>query len=297
MESSPLARAVRTWFFRPTPLIVTSFLISIGVLAPYVPYLMPNLSELEEYQFDLDQLQVNPPNPWVPGSLLDDVLRESNLPRKVSLIERDLCRDVALALENHPWVRQVEFVRLTSEPAVQAVIDYRRPVAFIEFESGFLPVDQAGTLLPVDSFSADDVERLPRILGLDPSPSLDSHDYDPRVLKAATQIAEILAPGQDMDRYWIPFKLKGIIAPKIAEGDDGTLGLTFEILTEGGSRIIWGNPPGTDQLEPTPEQKLGRMEQYVTRYGDFDSPHGPYRIDIRLFQSTSVESLVQTYYR
>ena len=296
-ESFPLLRILRGWMFRPTPLVLTALLISIAVMSPYIPYLLPNLAELKEYQFELDQIQVNAANPWVPASLIDDVLKESNLPRRVSLLESGLSRKVALAFEMHPWVRKVEFVRLTSDPAIQAVIDYRQPVAFISLEKGFLPVDQDGVRLPVNSFTAEDVERLPHILNLQSNSNDGQQISHPRVVLAATRIAEILAPDQDMERYWNRFKLKAIIAPQVNEDDGALQSLTFEILTEGGSHIIWGNPPGADQLEPTPEQKLGRMEQYVSRYGDFDSPQGPYRIDIRLFQSTSVEPLNQRSYQ
>ena len=289
-------KTLRSWFFRPSPLIILSVIVSIGVMLPYVPHLLPQLTDLEEYQIELAEIRVNVPNQWVPGTLVEEVLTNSELPEKVSALRSGLCRDVAQAFKDNPWVREVKLVRLTPEPAIQAVLDYREPVAFVAFDDGVLPVDRDGVALPVASFSSEDVERLPHILNVSSTSDANGQPWDTTVVRAAAQIAEILVPDQDIDRYWNPFKLKGILAPSADEPGSPNQ-LKFEILTEGGSHIIWGNPPGSDQLEPTAEQKLGRMEQYVERFGDFDSPNGPYRIDIRLFESTSVESLSELYYR
>jgi hypothetical protein len=59
-------------------------------------------------------------------------------------------------------------------------------------------------------------------------------------------------------------------------------------LSKGGSHIIWGHAPGTGHPgELSTKQKIGRLDEYVKRFGGFDRPHGPYRIDIRHWRDIS----------
>ncbi len=300
---SKFALAVRRFFFKPATLIVSAFLVSMAVMIPYIPHLLPDLSQQPEYQFPMDQIQVNTPNDWIPASLLSDVLKQSELPASVSLLQPDLCRKVAMAFEAHPWVKKVESVRITGEPALRAVLEYRTPVAFIETTSGLYPVDVEGVILPPVDFAMSDTQRLPRVKNIRSQPTAGvGNPWNDEVVKAGAVLAARLTPNQNMDRYWNRYQIKSIVAPTIDETqlaskpitrDD----MTFELATTGGSRIVWGKPPGADDLEPTVEQKIGRLEQYVSRFGSFDAPSGPYRIDIRQFDSIGLETLGEQVYR
>ncbi|MDB4731340.1 hypothetical protein OAF74_00745 [bacterium] len=291
-EPSPLVVAARGWFFRPTPLIITAFAISIAVMVPYVPYLLPDLTQLEEYQFEMEQIEVNKPTDWVPGDLIDNVLVKSSLPKKVSLLQSGICYDVANAFADHPWVKEAKHVSLTSKPAIRAHLEYRQPVAFVETKEGLFPIDVDGVLLPAADFAMEDVEKLPHILEVASMPrgNVGEPWQDP-VVESAAKIAAALTPDGNMEKYWTRFELVGIVAPTVAEVLPSADDLRFELATVGGSRIIWGKPPGVDDLEPSVEQKIGRMEQYLSRFGKFDEPNGPYRIDIRLFDAISLEPL------
>ena len=292
---SPIVVAARSWFFRPAPLIITAFLISILVLAPYLPHLLPDLSKLEEYQFEMEQIEVNQPQGWVPTHLVDDILVQSELPQKVSLLKPGLCRDVALAFSDNPWVRSVQSVRLTSKLALRAHLEYRQPVALVETTNGWLPVDIEGVLLPAADFTIDDVDRLPHITNVQSTPAGNvGEPWGGLLVAPAARIAAVLAPQHNMEKYWNRFELTGIVVPTIGEGVTTEEELIFELSTVGGSRVIWGKPPGADDLEPTVEQKLGRMEQYLSSYGKFDEPDGPYRVDIRLFDAISLSPLGKT---
>jgi hypothetical protein len=295
-DESARGAALLLWFFRPGRLIAAAFVASAIVLSPYVPYLLPDLTSHSEYQFPLDQVQVNPPHRWVPATLLDEVLEQSGLPRSVSLLEGDVARDVAAAFAAHPWVRRVESVRITNEPGMRIVMEYRTPVAFVRTQHGFYPVDEEAILLPPVDFSLSDTRRLPVIRNVATLPRGEAgHRWEDTVVLSAARLAAVLAPEQDMDRYWRRFKLTAIVAPDIEAETAAMENLTFELETEGGSRIVWGRPPGADQLEPTVEQKLGRLEQYFSRFGDFNAPNGPYRIDIRLFDAISLQPLESPY--
>ena len=285
----------RNWFFRPAILIVASFLAGVIVLAPFIPYLLPDLSGLPEYQFSMEEIQVNAPNEWIPPTLLDDVLQESRLPATVSLLERDLCRQVAVAFAAHPWVRNVESVHVTGDPALWAVIDYRRPVAFIESEQGLFPVDQDGVLLPSADFSISDMDRLPHITNVQTTPHEVGEPWGDVVVASAAVLAEALCPQGDLDRFWHRYGLQSIIVPNAPQEDanDAPLSpgdLTFELNTTNGNRIVWGNPPGADELEQTVEQKLERLE-FLSQVGELRRPDGPFRIDIRPFEEITYQPL------
>lgn len=294
-EASPIVAAARGWFFRPTPLIVTAFLISFVVLVPYLPHLLPDLAELEEFQFEMEQIEVTEPQGWVPAHLVEDILVRSELPQQVSLLKPGLCRDVALAFSGNPWVRSVESVRLTQKPALRARLEYRQPVALVESNKGWLPIDIDGVLLPASDFTVDDIDRLPHITNVQSTPAGDVGDpWGGLLVASAAKIAAALTPEHDMEIYWNRFELTAIVVPTIEEGVATEAELIFELSTTGGSRIIWGKPPGSDDLEPTVEQKIGRMEQYLSSYGKFDEPDGPYRVDIRLFDAISLSPLRRT---
>lgn len=297
-QPSWIVLALRKMLFRPVVLLLLAVSISLVVLAPHVPAMLPDLKQLEEYQFDLDQMRVNAPNGWVPATLIDDVLASSGLPNRVSLLEPNLSRDISLALENHPWVRKARLVRLTNEPALQALIEYRVPVAFVRTQQGYYPIDAEGVILPLGDFTETDFSRLPWILNAtEPANPQPGEKWELPAIEAAAEIAGILTPEGNMERYWKHFRLTGILLPAATNESLLPEEMTFELLTAGGSRVVWGRPPGHDDLEPTPEQKLGRMEQYIERFGDFDSPDGPYRIDIRLFDAISLEPLHDLRYR
>lgn len=294
LQRASLTVTVRNWFFRPTPLIITACLLACGVSLPYLPYLLPNLSQLDEYQFELDQMEVTAPHAWVPATLVEDVLAASPLQRQVSLLDPGLSRDVALALEQHPWVERVHAVRVGPERVVRAHVEYRQPVALVETNEGLYPVDVRGRLLPAKDFRLEDVDKLPRILNVTgASPVAVGEPFGGVLVLGAVRIAAALIPNHDLDQYWRRFELTGIVVPSLTEEDaEWALDdLTYELATSGGSRIIWGKAPGADDLEPSVEQKIGRLEQYLSRFGKFDEPNGPYRIDIRLFDVISLQPL------
>jgi len=288
-----IGQSILKHFFQPGPLIVTAFVMALFVLIPFLPHLLPDLSAQAEYQFEMEQIQINAPNDWVPASLLDDVLREADLPATVSILERDLCRRVALAFESNPWVESVESVSITGKPGLQAVIHFRQPVAFVETPRGLYAVDHKGVLLPPQDFAISETDRLPRINNIRSQPTEIGKPWNDPIVISAAQLAVHLVPDGDMDQYWTRFGLAQILAPTITrEGDEPIRleELNFELSMNDGSHIVWGHPPGGDSLEPTIEQKLERME-YLANSDRLDASGGPYRIDIRLFDSISLEPM------
>lgn len=284
----PTARIRR---FQPGLIIPVTFLITIigavGVLSRFVP----DLRERPEYQFRTADMRITPPHAWVPATILQEVVIAAHLPDTVSLLDPDLCRVVAEAWEHHPWVKRVISVHITTEPALVVDLEYREPAALIRVADGYYPVDTEGVLLPPRDFSASAPELLPQVLNITTTPQGGTGvKWDDPVVAAAARLATILAPGQDLARYWNRFQLKAIIAPTVSSPPTAEQ-MLFELETAGGNRVLWGRPPGEDSLEPTPEVKLARLAEYQSRFGSLDGVSGRHRIDIRLFDGISLHPL------
>jgi hypothetical protein len=158
----------------------------------------------------------------------------------------------------------------------------------IRTQLGLYPVDVAGVLLPPTDFAEEDVTRLPVFHHTGGSPTGRAGQVwnDPIVL-AAVSLAECLMPNGDRSLYWGRFGLESLHIA--ATSQDAADEVSLLLRTAGGSEILWGRSPRQEftPLEPTTEQKLARLEQYFEQYGDFESPAGPYHIDIRHFEHIS----------
>lgn len=282
---------VRKTLFQPRVLIALALAMAALVLGPSLRDWLPVLDDLPEYRFAMERTRVTAPHRWAPRDLVRQLVEDDKLPPEVSLLQGGLAEEVASALAGHPWVKQVVAVRV-SRSGVTAELEYRIPVLMVEARAGMYPVDRDGTLLPPLDFAASDVRRFPVVRNIRTLPAgpAGASWGDPVVLGAA-RLADVLAPDQDLSLYWERFQLESIEAPQRTTAEVALQDLCFELLTRGKSRIVWGRPPGADDLEPTVAQKLGRLESYLSSHGSFESPRGPNRIDIRQFDTIEVTSL------
>jgi len=265
---------------------------AVTVLHPYVRGWLPDPVTLPEYQFPARKIRISAANRWVPRDLVEQVIRRSELPEQLSLLDAGLTARLAAAFADHPWVSQVDQVRASRESGIAVELEYRVPVMMVETARGAYPVDIEGHVLPPADFSLAEVARFPHLRGVKSNPAGPAgRAWGDVVVVGGARLAATLAPEQDLTRYWDRFRLEAIEAPLRTEADPELGDLTYELLTRDRSRIVWGRPPGADDLEPPPSQKIARLEQYLSRYGSFDAPQGPYRIDIRHFEVIEVGAL------
>ena len=128
--------------------------------------------------------------------------------------------------------------------------------------------------------SLETAQRYPLITQAKTSPkgAIGTAWGDPQVA-AAAKLAAVLLP------HWQDFRLTAIEIPASIDLRAQSQEIVFQLLTTGGSRIVWGRAPGVVYpLELSADQKIGRLEECLTRFGGFDQPDGPYEIDIRHFQ-------------
>ncbi len=269
--------------YRPVTLATAAAVLVSGLLLQRLSKLLPTLDERGEYRMLATEIEITPPPHWVPHELVPQVIEQAALPEELSMLDDGLVATVADAFRLCPWVEDVVSVSKSFPPRVTVVLNYRRPVAMVAVRQGHYPIDAHGVLLPPQEFSVADTRTYPTITGIDSTPQgpAGSEWGDPAVEEAAALAAE-LAP------HWKKLGLASIACPPAADShtkiDEGV----FMLTSKGGSEIIWGHAPGTDHPgELSTKQKLGRLEEYVSRFGGFDRPHGPYRIDIRHWRDIS----------
>ncbi|MFO1096264.1 MAG: hypothetical protein U0992_23615 [Planctomycetaceae bacterium] len=281
---------VRKTLFQPRVLIALAIIGAALLLTPYVRQWLPVLEELPEYQFDTSRIQVSNPNRWVPRGFVQKLIDADRLPAHVSLLQPGLAERVSKALAGHPWVRNVRGVCVTRS-GIAADLDYRLPVLMVETRSGMYPVDRDGALLPPSDFGISDLQRFPLLKSASMPPSGPAGETweDPVVLGAA-RLAEVLAPGGDLSFCWEKYQLVAIEANPRTAATVKLEDLSFELVTRGRSRILWGHAPGADDLEPTVSQKLTRLADYFSKHDGFESDGRPNRIDIRLFKTIEVSA-------
>lgn len=299
MPGSSSRQSVGVWLrrlvFRPGPLVVMALLASGWVFWPRIQRWSRQLQRRPDYQVSVRDIRVSTPNEWVPIDLVGRILHNSDLPESTSLLDESLLPRVAAAFEENPWVDRVIEVRADRAAGLEIELEYRRPVAMVQTARGLYPVDIDAILLPPTDFSVSDAARLPRVTNVRTMPQgpAGTEWGDPVVL-AAARLADVLAPTGDLFAYWDRYSLAAIVAPERRTATPDLEELDLELVTRGGSRIVWGRPPGADELEPPVARKLGRLDEYLATYGSFERPRGPCRIDIREYEVISLENLETT---
>ena len=290
---APPSGWIRKTLFQPRVLIALAIVGAAILLTPYVRQWLPILDELPEYRFEVARMKVSTPNRWVPRGLVEQLIKDERLPEEVSLLDEGVAERVAAALIESPWVKRLNSVCVT-QGGIEADLEYRLPVLMIETRSGLYPVDRDATLLPPMDFEMADLRRFPLFRGaILPPAGPAGTDWGDAVVIGAARLAEALAPDGDLSLYWDRFQLEAIEVPLRTSAEITLEEVSYELVTRGQSRIIWGRAPGADDLEPTVAQKIGRLENYLSSHGGFETQGSPNRIDIRQFDTIEVSSLNQ----
>jgi hypothetical protein len=281
-EVSAFAR----WVLRPAVLLAIVGGISLYIAGPVAWSWLPDLKRRPEYRLRADKVRFTDPPAWVPPSFIRDVIREAQLPEELSLLDDQLVDQVAKAFQKDAWVERVVSVRKDFATGVTAVIEYRKPVAFVVAESEHYPIDREARLLPPPNLPPGS-DELPVIRNAYSTPKAPlGAAWGDAAVEGAAKLAEILGP------CWKKLKLESIQIPEPAASRSAPGDAIYELRTAGGSRIIWGRAPGSDHPgELTYQQKVGRLEDYATRNGGFSDEHGPYEIDIRHWREITRQPL------
>jgi len=288
-EASALSlSALIHMLFRPKVLLMLAVIASGVFFFQKLKNQLPDLSQREEYQIETKDLSLIPAPPhYVPIDIVDQVIKRSQLPEKVSLLDQGLVLKIADAFQKHPWVQKVVSVQKTN--TVEVAVLFRKPAAMVEVKQGLFPVDNEGVLLPPEDFSVSDARRYPVITGIRSMPEGPAGTtWGDLTVTGAAQLAEALGP------HWKELDIASIEAPPHTTAVLSLDDLIYRLITVGGSEIVWGRSPQSQRRgELRVDQKIGKLEKYYRDYGGFDRPHGPYEIDIRHWQEISRRPLKQ----
>ncbi len=283
-ESLPTPTAPkRGLLFRPSAWLSAAVLIGLGAGAHFLWLrTKPQVAHDPSYLLTLDKIHITPQPPWIRSDIKTQALRDANLVGNLSILDDwdALLRRIKEAFEFHPWVASVTRITRRLPSSLDIDLVYRKPVAAVESSDSngvvFLPIDERAVRLPEGDLTEVERRYLPRISGITGRPLVGDHWDDPRVVggaKLAAQLADV----------WQKLRLVEIIANlQSAMHDDKQL-YRFDIITSGGTRIVWGMTPGDEAAngESPFRQKRQRLLNYSSQHGKLESIDGPAVLDVR----------------
>jgi hypothetical protein len=230
-----------------------------------------------EYAVTPEKIVVTPQPAWIHADVKAQVVQAANLSR-LDLRDRTLVEEVSRAFALHAWVAKVRRVEKRFPAQVLVDLDYRRPVAAVEITSqgkpGLLFVDAEGVLLPSDDFAQNQAKDYLRIAAGNSTPAGvygAPWGGEGERVAAAARIAAAWG-----DR----FQSAGLYRIVASEGAAGQV--TFELRTPGETRVIWGAAPGRETTaEPSAEQKIAALLDYISDKGPLDRADGERLLDVR----------------
>jgi len=177
-------------------------------------------------------------------------------------------------------VAHVRSIRKRLPAALDVELEYRRPVAAVETSDGrsltLTPIDMDGVRLPEADFTELERSYLPRIVGTTRRPLAGEPWDDPSILGAAR-----LAAG--LADIWQQLRLVQIMPAAEPRSRKDERFYSYEILTSGGTHIVWGAAPSEELPtgESTFAAKRQRLVDYAAEHGLLDSIDGPAQLDVR----------------
>jgi hypothetical protein len=283
VSASSISAPRRFVRFRPRVWASLLCLLGLGIAANGIwRRAEPGIARRPQYRLTADKIHITPPPPWIRSDIKAEVLRDAGLAENLTLLDdwAHFTRRIQDAFEFHPWVASVERIRRRLPSSLEVELKYRRPVAAVESTDDgsmtFLPIDEHAIRLPEGDLT--DVERryLPRISGVVARPLVGDVWNDPRIVGGAKLAAALVD-------VWQRLRLVEIIATLESSKDDDQAVITFEIVTSGGTRVIWGAPPGGEAAagESPLETKRKRLLDYAAQHGKLETIDGPAKLDVR----------------
>lgn len=282
-DSPPLPNPPLRRKFRPRAWLSIVGLVALGVGAHFLwQRSAATISHSSQYLLTADNIHLTPPPPWIRTDIKNQALRDANLVGNLSLLDNwdELAGRVKQAFEFQPWVASVQRITRRLPRSLEVEVAYRRPVAAVESrdENGvmYLPIDERAIRLPDADLTEPERRYLPRISNITGRPLVGDRWNDERVIggaRFAVQLADV----------WETLRLVEIIATLQSSPHDEKHVYRYELVTTGGTRIVWGTTPG-DEIpgsESPFSQKRQRLLEYAIQHGKLESIDGPAELDVR----------------
>jgi len=239
----------------------------------------PQISQRGNYLLTDQRITISALPEWITGDVRSEAVRNAGLAGRLSVLDDSFAQVIEDAFVLHPWVKSVDRITKRYPAGVHVELTYRIPVAVVELVNQnvvrLVPIDHHGVHLPEAEVPNIRKRYLPRIGGIVERPPVGQPWADQRVLGAA-EIAEQLA------QVWKSLHLVDILPIARPEIRAGHRYFVFDLITRGGTRIIWGAAPGTAPPEEDKfHAKLERLRSYNQQYGLLDSTYGPKVVNVR----------------
>jgi len=278
---SPRPERAKHWFWQRGRVIVALFVVALlgwGMQAVW-QHVAPSIIHRDRYLLTAEGIAISTMPAWISADVRMEVVRNSGLDRRLSVLDEAFVSVVEDAFALHPWVESVDRITKSYPPAVFVDLTFRRPVAVVELASPegvqLIPVDKTGIQLPAPDVPDIRKRYLPRIGGIVGRPLVGQQWNDPRVV-GATELAELLVDS------WESLHLVDIMPSARPEIQADHRYFVFHLITRGGTRVVWGAapsnaPPGEDDFA----SKLQRLRECISQHGPLDSVRGPAIVDVR----------------
>lgn len=236
-----------------------------------------------DYIVAAEDLDIGELPPWIHSDITSqafECLQTSG--GRISIMDNDAVERVAKAFSLHPWVKRVVKVSKHHPAKIRVELEYRRPACMVvvkmaDGSDGLCPVDTQGVYLPTADFSSVEARRYPWLTGFRtsaPAGGAGHHWGDERVVGAA----EIAAAFQD---DWTKLGLERI-EPVTPERTAYQGVYDYLLFTRGGTKIIWGRPPGSElPSEAAAADKIAKLKEFAEVRGSLDSSNPRLPIDAR----------------
>jgi hypothetical protein len=242
----------------------------------------PSIAHHPQYVLSADRIHITAPPPWIRSDIKAEVLRDTLPAETLSVLDdwQEFSRRIKDAFEFHPWVASVERISKKLPASLDIELKYRRPIAAVESSDAagvsFLPVDEHAVRLPEDDLTEVERRYLPRVSGVTGRPLVGDVWDDPRVAGGA-KLAAALAD------VWQQLRLVEIISELQPQPVGHEPICTYEIVTSGGTRILWGTAPGSEAPagESPLDKKRARLLEYASQHGQLETIDGPAMLDVR----------------
>ena len=230
-----------------------------------------DLLHSEEYCLNPGRFHLSEHPPWIPETLVHEVLMAAKFGPEESVLDEKLPEKLAVAFAANSWIQKVRSVQIMYPAEVFVDLEYRSPVCLVELPGGhwLYPVDADGVLLPTDYFTRgteeEIVEKKNAFLLVEGAPSNPIGSFgdpwgDSSVEKAAKLAAKLGANA----------KTRGITSIKIliAQKDNPSAILwdaqppKFQVVAADGRVFDWGTFDFSPDHPQLPDLEKAKLEQF-----------------------------------
>jgi len=266
---------------RPSPRVLLPFLCMVGLLAGAVyglEHLKRYVYSLPEYHPSSIRVTLLDPPDWVQREQWGlRILSAVEVPDAETWMDERLPIRVAQQLTDSGWVRQVKQVTRQMDGTIEVACSYRRPIAMLSTEAGYVPVDADGFRLPEIYEQVGANSGWLRIRGIQSAMPKVNQPFQGEDALAAIELASVI-----FEQGWDMSSQISVIDMANFRGRRNRRESHIKLHTPQGHLIHWGSAIGEEIEEPTAAEKLANIAMMLKRGG----PQA--QVDVSVFPDAAV---------